>query len=131
MIDWHVLVVEDQTRQREQLVAELNALNIAPIVAVDAHDAIRKAAVRRPEVILLDGLLPGMHGFEVARFVRHIDPEYRPFIVITTAIYKAVRYENEARLKYGIDMYVMKPITSETLTRILTAAEESRLQVPA
>ena len=131
MIDWHVLVVEDQTRQREQLVAELSALNIAPIIAVDAHDAIRKAAIRRPDIILLDGLLPGMHGFEVARFVRHIDPEYRPFIVITTAVYKATRYENEARLKYGIDMYVMKPITQDVLLRILNAAEQSRLEVPA
>jgi len=131
MIDWHVLIVEDQPRQREQLVAELNSFDIAPIVAVDAHDGIRKAAIRRPEIILLDGLLPGMHGFEVARFVRHLDPEYRPFIVITTAIYKAVRYENEARLKYGIDMYVMKPLTRETLIRILDAAEQSRLEIPA
>lgn len=131
MIDWHVLVVEDHNRQREQLVAELNSLDIAPIIAVDAHDAIRKAAIRRPDIILLDGLLPGMHGFEVSRFVRHIDAEYHPFIVITTAIYKGVRYENEARLKYGIDMYVMKPITRDALLRILNAAEQSRLQVPA
>ena len=131
MIDWHVLVVEDSTRQREQLVTELSALDIAPIIAVDAHDAIRKAAIRRPDVILLDGLLPGMHGFEVARFVRHIDPAYHPFIVITTAVYKAVRYENEARLKYGIDMYVMKPITRDVVQRILLAAEQSRLEVPA
>ena len=131
MNDWHVLVVEDNQRQREELVAELTALDIAPIVAVDADDAIRKACVRRPDVILLDGLLPGMHGFEVARIIRHIDAGYHPFIAITTAIYKAVRYENEARLKYGIDMYVMKPITRERLMGILDAAGQSRMEVSA
>jgi len=72
-----------------------------------------------------------MHGFEVARFLRHMDSSYRPFIVINTAIYKAVRYHNEAHLKYGIDMYVEKPVTQPTLLKIVDAAASMRMKVPA
>jgi response regulator RpfG family c-di-GMP phosphodiesterase len=51
--------------------------------------------------------------FEVARFVRALDPAYRPRIAIITAIYKDTRYQNEARLKYGVDHYLVKPVTRD------------------
>lgn len=111
-----VLVAEDSRRQCAELVQVLETLGARDIsVASTAHEAIRLAVQLRPDIIVLDGLLPGMHGFEVARFIRHIDPGYCPRIIFATAIYKGVRYENEARLKYGIDAYVVKPITPERL----------------
>jgi DNA-binding response OmpR family regulator len=51
----------------------------------------------RPDLILLDGLLPEMYGFKIARFIRRIDANYRPHIAIMTAIYKHMRYQNEVR----------------------------------
>ncbi len=111
-----VLVAEDGQRQCAELVQLLKSLGFQDIsVASTAHEAIRFAVQLRPDIVVLDGLLPGMHGFEVARFIRNIDSTYRPRIVLATAIYKSVRYENEARLKYGIDAYIVKPITSDTL----------------
>lgn len=119
------LVVEDNPRQLEALVSELGACGIQALVARSGAEALRVAAQERPELILIDGLLPNMHGFEVARFIRHLDSEYRPFLVITTAIYKGVRYENEARLKYGIDMYLAKPVTADKVQSILASFEET------
>src|SRR5688500_7608232 len=95
-----VLVVEDHDRQSADLLDTLRAAGIDPLRARDGHQAIRIAVMERPSVIFLDGLLPGMHGFEVARFIRHIDTDYRPYMVMLTAVYKTVKYKNEAILKY-------------------------------
>jgi CheY-like chemotaxis protein len=126
-----VLVVEDNHRQRTHLVDQLKRMNVSALVATNAHEAIQVAALERPEVVLLDGLLPGMHGFEVARFLRHMDSTYQPFIVINTAIYKSIRYRNDARLKYGVDMYVEKPLGEQKLAHIFEAAAKSQLKATA
>lgn len=43
-----------------------------------------------------------------------------------TAIYKSVRYQNEARLKYGIDDYIIKPLRSEDIPALVARAQEAR-----
>jgi len=126
-----VLVVEDNNRQRTQLIDQLKRMDISVHAATNAHEAIQVAALERPDVVLLDGLLPGMHGFEVARFLRHMDIAYRPFIVLNTAIYKALRYRNEARLKYGVDMYVEKPLGEQKLAHIFETAAKMQLGATA
>lgn len=118
-----VLIAEDGKKQRAELVRLLETMGFQDIhVAATAHEAIRLAVQLRPNLVILDGLLPGMHGFEVARFIRGIDPAYNPRIVLATAIYKNVRYENEAKLKYGIDAYMVKPVTRDLLQLAVTAS---------
>jgi len=117
-----ILVAEDGRQQRAEIVALLERMGFAEIlVATTAHEAIRMAMQSRPDIVVLDGLLPGMHGFEVARFIRNCDPTYQPRIIFMTAIYKNIRYQNEARLQYGIDAYVIKPITEIALCTALSS----------
>src|SRR5262245_32108766 len=105
-----VLIVEDERKMRWRLVDQVQRLGIEPLQASTGFEAIRVAGTMKPQLILLDGLLPEMHGFEVSRMIRQLNPHYRPHIVLMTSIYKSVRYHNEARLKYGIDEYVIKPL---------------------
>lgn len=121
-----VLIAEDHDRQYSELLKVLHCAAVDPIRVCTGPEAIKMAAAHRPRLIFLDGLLPGMHGFEVARFIRHMDTGYRPYIVMLTAIYKNVRYENEAKLRYGVDEYVAKPLTVEKLSGIL-----ARVTAPA
>lgn len=114
-----VLVVEDERKLRERVTRQLEGLGIAPLIATTGFEAIRVATEARPEVILLDGLLPEMHGFEVARFLRKIDTDYDPYIALMTAIYRQVRYQNEAKLKYRIDEYLIKPLSDAVLEQII------------
>lgn len=85
------------------------------IEAASGFEAVKLVQEERPDVLLLDGLLPEMHGFEVARFVRSLAPEYRPRIVILTAVYKGQRYRSEAKLQFGVDSYLVKPVSKEML----------------
>ena len=126
-----VLARRSNHRQRTHLIDQLKRMDVSVHAATNAHEAIRVAALERPDVVLLDGLLPGMHGFEVARFLRHMDSSYRPFIVINTAIYKSIRYRNDARLKYGVDMYVEKPLGEQKLAHIFETAAKTQLRATA
>ena len=114
-----VLVVEDERKMRFHLTEQIRRLGIEPLEAWGGFQAIRIAGQIKPDLILLDGLLPEMHGFEVSRMIRRIDSHYRPRIVLMTSIYKNVRYRNEAALKYGIDEYVIKPLGDDVVARLV------------
>lgn len=120
-----VLIVEDERKLRGWLDEQFQMIGIVPLTASSGYEAIRIAAEKRPDLILLDGLLPQMHGFEIARLVRHLDGRYRPYIAVMTAIYKNVRYQNEARLKYGIDEYMIKPLRPESLATLVERVREA------
>jgi DNA-binding response OmpR family regulator len=114
-----VLIVEDERKLRWSLVEQFRAMGIEAVTASSGYEAIRVAGESRPELILLDGLLPEMHGFEISRFIRRIDVNYHPHIAIMTAIYKHTRYQNDARLKYGIDDYLIKPVLPQSLAGLV------------
>src|ERR1700756_1313447 len=118
-----VLIVEDERRLRWSLIEQFRALHIAPFTASSGYEALRIASESRPDLVLLDGLLPEMHGFEIARFIRHIDADYKPRIAIMTAIYKHTRYQNEAKLQYGIDEYLIKPLLPTAVAGLVRRAQ--------
>ncbi len=121
-----VLIAEDERKTRAMLVEIILSLGCEPIVASSGLEAIRQIQAKQPEVLLLDGLLPEMHGFEIARFARSLDAEYRPRIVVITAIYKRERYEKEA-LQFGVDAYLTKPVNRDTVAeRSLVRATANR-----
>ncbi len=119
------LIAEDSANVRAQIAALLTSLGVSPIEARGGLEALKLVNEHRPAVVFLDGLLPEMHGFEVARHIRQLDPGYRPRIVIVTAVYKQTQYQNEARLKYGIDDYLIKPVTIDALRRVLERIRSS------
>lgn len=118
-----VLIVEDDRKLRERLLGQFAELGIQAMEASAGFSAVKLANTQRPDLIVLDGLLPEMHGFEVARFIRRIDPAYKPHIAMITAIYKNIRYHNEARLKYGIDDYLIKPASDAAIAEIVARVE--------
>jgi len=121
-----VLLAEDEPKLRERLVAQLHAIGIAPRVTSRGYETLQAVERHRPDLILLDGLLPEMHGFEIARFIRKMDTDYRPRIAIVTAIYKHLRYQNDARLKYGIDDYLIKPVDDLALAKVVVRARPEK-----
>ena len=110
-----VLIAEDEKKTRAMLVEMLTGLGCETVEAASGFEAVKLVQEHRPEVLLLDGLLPEMHGFEIARFVRSMGPEYRPRIVIITAVYKSQKYRSEARLQFGVDRYLVKPVSRDAV----------------
>jgi CheY-like chemotaxis protein len=110
-----VLIAEDEKKTRAILSEMLRELGCETVEAGSGFEAVKLVQEHRPEVLVLDGLLPEMHGFEVARFVRSMAPAYRPRIVIITAVYKSQKYRSEAKLQFGVDHYLIKPVTKEAV----------------
>jgi CheY-like chemotaxis protein len=118
-----VLIAEDEKKTRAMLADMLRSLGCETVEAATGYEAVKLVQEHKPEVLVLDGLLPEMHGFEIARFVRSLAPEYHPRIVIITAVYKSQRYRNEAKLQFGVDHYLVKPVTKEAVAAAVFGAE--------
>lgn len=116
------LIADDDWKSREHSADLMRNLGFSVVLARTGMQAVRLARSLKPSTVLLDGLMPELHGFEVARLIRHIDARYTPRILAVTAIYKGIRYQNDAKLRYGFDAYLIKPLTPEVITAALWGA---------
>ena len=112
-----MLVVEDETAIRDMIAFALKRAGIAPMLAEDARAAQLAIADRLPDLILLDWMLPGTSGLELARRLRREDLTREIPIIMLTA-----RGEEDDRvlgLDAGVDDYIVKPFsTRELIARI-------------
>jgi two-component system response regulator RegX3 len=99
-----VLVVEDEESYREALTSGLSREGFGVTTAANGFEALRQFSDHRPDIVLLDLLLPGMHGIEVCKRMRAIAPVP---IVMVSAI------DTELDVVLGLELgaagYVTKP----------------------
>lgn len=110
-----VLIADDHARTRDTVGELLKDLGCEVFFAKSGFEAIRAADHHRPQVVFLDGLMPEMTGFEASRFIRKLSDGYNPRIVMLTAVYKKAGYRNDAKVRYGVDGYLVKPVAREDL----------------
>ena len=110
-----LLVVEDEPTILELLSGSLRFAGFAVLTAASGAEALRVAAASRPDLILLDVMLPDGDGFDVIRSIRSGGPRV-PVIFLTARGH--VR-ERVAGLTLGGDDYIAKPFSlEEVLARI-------------
>jgi len=112
-----VLVVDDNAQNLELLVAYLDALPCAVSTAIDGLDALEKVEQVKPDLILLDIMMPRMSGFEVCRKIKS-DPETRDIpIIMVTALNELG--DIERGVESGTDDFITKPVNRlELVTRV-------------
>lgn len=106
-----ILVVEDHLDSRDALRALLEAFGYVVLVATNGHEAIEAAMRARPDVILMDMMMPVMDGFEAIRELRRRPPTSATPIIALTAMEGA----QELALHAGADEFVRKPIDIRAL----------------
>lgn len=112
-----VLVVDDDPEMRAMELKLLQPLGCAAVETGDGKEALALARELRPDVVLLDGMLPGMHGFEVCRAIKG-DPELRRTgIVMISGIYTGWRIGADLKEAYGADYFFEKPFRIAEVTR--------------
>ena len=120
-----ILIVDDEPAIREMVAFALRKGDYEPVHAGDAREAQSAIADKVPDLILLDWMLPGTSGLELARRWRreHLTREI-PIIMLTA------RGEEDDRvggLEAGVDDYVVKPFSArELLARIRAVMRRSR-----
>ena len=121
----HILIVEDEPAIRDMLAYALRKGDYAPLLAADAREAQERIAERVPDLILLDWMLPGTSGLELARRWRR-DTLTRdiPIIMLTA---RGEENDRVGGLEAGVDDYVVKPFSArELLARIRAVLRRSR-----
>ena len=112
-----ILVVDDEREILRALQRSLTAHGYKVFTAKSGEEAIEAVARNRPDLLLLDLLLPGMSGLEVTRWVR----ERSNVPIIVLSVKEAERDKVEA-LDLGADDYVAKPFgMNEVLARVRVA----------
>ena len=117
MSSQRILIVEDELSIRDMLGFALNSAGFSTDSAADARQAQLIIAERRPDLILLDWMLPGISGVELARRLKKTEATREIPIIMLTA--RAQEEEKIQGLDSGADDYVTKPFsTRELMARI-------------
>jgi DNA-binding response OmpR family regulator len=117
-----VLVVDDEAEIRQLVQRTLEAKGYAVKTASDGADAIAQAEALVPDLVLLDAMLPKLHGFEACRRLKSSPRTRQVPVVMMTAIYRGWRFAQDAREAYGAEDYVEKPFRLDDLVRRVEAA---------
>ncbi len=121
----NILIVDDEPAIRDMVAFALRKGEFEPIHAGDAREAQNAIAERVPDLILLDWMLPGTSGLELARRWRK-DALTRdvPIIMLTA---RGEENDRVGGLEAGVDDYVVKPFSArELLARIRAVMRRSR-----
>ena len=113
-----ILIVDDVTTEQQYMSKVVTGLGHTCSVASDGQQALTLARSERPNLILLDIVLPKLDGFQVCRKIKK-DPEtaHIPVILVSSKSQESDEYWG---LKQGAAGYVRKPFTPEELALILT-----------
>ncbi|HXL96008.1 MAG TPA: response regulator transcription factor [Streptosporangiaceae bacterium] len=110
-----ILVVEDDLTVAEVVVDYLRHAGLDPRHAVDGRDALEIAATWRPDLVVLDLMLPGVSGLEVCRQLREAhEAQTPPPVIMLTAL--GEESDRVLGLESGADDYVTKPFSPRELT---------------
>ncbi len=119
-----ILIVEDETSIREMVAYALRKAEMVPMQAADAREAQIAISETVPDLILLDWMLPGTSGLELARRFRKEELTGEVPIIMLTA--RGEEMDRVNGLEAGVDDYVVKPFsTRELIARIKAVLRRS------
>jgi len=120
-----ILIIEDETPMRTALADVLEGEGYRPITAADGEIGLHKAIEEKPDLILLDIMMPKLDGFEVCAELRRLGHTV-PVLMLTA---KGQVEDRVTGLDAGADDYLVKPFsTEELLARVRALLRRTRKQ---
>ena len=107
-----ILIVEDEESIRGFIKINLKMNNFMVLEASSGEEGVKKAKLEKPDVVILDVMLPGIDGFKVCSILREEFPKIG--IIMLTA--KSQDMDKIMGLEYGADDYIIKPFNPLELT---------------
>lgn len=112
-----ILIVEDSPSELELMSYYLTESGYNVIPTTGAKEALEKALLQQPDVIVTDVVMPGMSGFELCRYLKKHPATQKVPIVICSS--KNQEIDRLWAMKQGADAYLTKPYTREQLIRAI------------
>jgi signal transduction histidine kinase/DNA-binding response OmpR family regulator len=116
-----ILVVDDEANLRELLTQEFTEAGYQVSTAADGRAAIAAVRTDRPDLIVLDVMMPEMNGFDAAAVLKN-DPNTADIPIVILSIVQ----DRERGFRVGVDRYLTKPIDTDLLFREVGALLEQK-----
>ncbi len=117
-----VLVVDDEPDVRGLLVRVFSGRGYRVLEAEHGEQALQIVNEHMPDLVILDAMLPKVHGFEIARRLKGSDRHGHIPIVMVSAVYRGWRFAEDVKANYGVEAYLEKPFK---VTEVISAVEEA------
>lgn len=116
----HIMIVDDSPTDTHVLKKMLEKNGYTTVTAADAREGIEVAKREKPDLILMDVVMPGLNGFQATRELTS-DPETAdiPVIIVTRKDQKVDRVWG---MRQGARDYVTKPVRENTLLTLINEA---------
>jgi len=115
-----ILIVEDERAIAENLQALLAARGFEVRLAEDGAEGMAKARLEKPDIVLLDIMLPKMGGFDVCKILKADPPMKKTKVIMITGLGRMG--DVEKAFQSGADDYIIKPFDSQRLFKKLDKA---------
>ncbi|MBI5509559.1 MAG: response regulator [Deltaproteobacteria bacterium] len=112
-----ILVVDDEPEIQTLVVEALKSLGHELVAATRGAEALQLVKNRRPDLIILDAMLPEVHGFEICRKVKESKRFGSTPVLMVSAIYRGWRIAEDIKALYGVDSFLEKPFRINELRR--------------
>jgi len=108
-----ILIIEDHSDMRELLMWQIELMGFKPITAKRGKEGVELAMSEKPELVIMDIMMPGMDGWDAAREIRaHAETRDIP-ILAATALFRDA--DLKTCIEAGCNGYIVKPFTFQEL----------------
>lgn len=114
MEDKSILIVDYDAKNLEELTSYFQNKNFRVFKASDGQTAYEIFKKENPDIIILEAILPKIHGFDLTKKIYQESGGRTP-VIIVTGLYKGPQYRHEALTSLGASEYFEKPIDFDRL----------------
>lgn len=126
-----ILVVDDEPEIRTMLERILKGKGYRVISTDNGRTALGLVKEHAPDLLVLDAMLPEVHGFEIARRIKSSERYRHIPIVMVSAVYRGWRFADDLRESCGVEHYIEKPFKIADVLRAVEGALESDAEPPS
>jgi two-component system response regulator YesN len=115
---YKLFVVDDEKLERKAIryIIEKNKISISQIIEIEnGIDAVEKAKIHMPDIIIMDIKIPGLNGIEASERIKKFDPSCK--IIFLTA-FDYFDYAQKA-IRIGAEDFIIKPTIEEDIVKVL------------
>lgn len=117
-----IMIVDDEPEIRRLVRRMLEERGYAVIEAARGHTALALLKESMPDLMILDAMLPEVHGFDIAKRMKGTERYGHIPIVMVSAVYRGWRFAEDLKASYGVDAYLEKPFKMADLIRAIENA---------
>jgi CheY-like chemotaxis protein len=121
-----ILIVDDEPEIRKLLRRVLEDRGYRAVEAERGLAALSLVKEHPPDLIILDAMLPEVHGFDIAKRLKGTERYGHIPIVMISAVYRGWRFAEDLKASYGVDAYIEKPFRVADVIKAVENALEQR-----